>query len=163
MLPVSLTVSPSSTFSDSPSTTAPISSSSRLSATPATPRSNSRRSFAMQRGSPEMRAIPSPEYVTRPTSSRSTDGLYPSTYFRSTAAISLGSIVNSDISASPEFFLRKLQAPAHRRVEHQVADACNEPADHGGIDDDLQRDLFSGGFLERLLEPRALVVVQRNS
>src|SRR5262249_29206992 len=151
----------SSTFSESPSTTAPISSSSRFSATPATPRSNSKRSFAMQRGSPEMRAIPSPEYVTRPTSSRCTSGLKPSTYFRRTAAISLGSILSSAISASPKPFFRKLQAPADRRVKNKVANARDEPADHTRVDDDLQRDLFARCVAQRFLQAIALAVVQR--
>jgi hypothetical protein len=51
-------------------TTAPISRTSRFSARPRVPSSNSRSSLAIAEGRPETRAIPSPDSVTVPTSSR---------------------------------------------------------------------------------------------
>src|ERR1044072_699912 len=89
-------------------------------------------------------------------------GLKPSTYFRRTAAISLASILSSAISASPKPFFRKLQTPAHRGVEHKVADARDESAHHTWVDDDLQRDVFARCLAQRALEACALVVVERH-
>jgi hypothetical protein len=53
-----------------PSTTTPISRTSRLSETPSVPSSNSSSSLAIVEGRPSTRAIPSPAYETTPTSSR---------------------------------------------------------------------------------------------
>ena len=74
IVPVCLTGSPSSMWEDSPRITQPISSSSRFSARPSTPPGNSSSSFAMARGRPCTRAIPSPVSTTRPISPRSTLG-----------------------------------------------------------------------------------------
>ncbi|SKF73406.1 Uncharacterised protein [Mycobacteroides abscessus subsp. abscessus] len=56
--------------SESPSTTTPISRTSRFWAMPLTPFSNSSSSLASAEGSPDTRAMPSPEVTTVPTSSR---------------------------------------------------------------------------------------------
>ena len=73
----------------------PISSSSRLNARPSTPPGNSSSSLAIARGSPFTRAMPSPASTTRPTSSRSTEGVKPSTFLRSASAMSFGSKFSS--------------------------------------------------------------------
>jgi hypothetical protein len=75
MRPVWVTASPSSMRAASPKTMQPISSSSRLKAMPSRPPGNSRSSLAIARGRPETRAMPSPDSITRPTSSRETVGV----------------------------------------------------------------------------------------
>src|SRR4051794_37084670 len=69
--PVRRTGSPSLTFSHSPSSAQPTLSSSRLSATPVTPCSNSSISSATALSRPYTRAMPSPTCSTWPTSARS--------------------------------------------------------------------------------------------
>ena len=76
---------------DSPKMMQPISSSSRLKAIPSTPPVNSNSSFAIARGRPFTRAMPSPASMTRPTSSRSDEGLYSSTLRRKASAMVFGS------------------------------------------------------------------------
>ena len=72
MRPVRLTGSPSLISVDSPSSTAPTLSSSRLRAMPKTPWGNSSISVAIAPSMPWMRAIPSPTDTTVPTSATST-------------------------------------------------------------------------------------------
>ena len=69
ILPVARTSWPSSSPVTSPSTTAPMESSSRLRASAFTPPSSSRISFTATLGSPVMLAMPSPISRMRPTSS----------------------------------------------------------------------------------------------
>ena len=95
ILPVCLTRSPSSIWEDSPRMMQPISSSSRLNARPSTPPGNSSSSLAIAPGSPFTRAMPSPASTTRPTSSRSTEGVKLSTFLRRASAISFGSKFSS--------------------------------------------------------------------
>ena len=72
MRPVRLTGSPSLISLESPRSTAPTLSSSRLSAMPNTPCGNSSISPAMARSTPWTRAMPSPTEITLPTSATST-------------------------------------------------------------------------------------------
>ena len=99
MRPVALTVCPSSIASESPKTTEPINTSSRLSARPTVPSSNSSNSFTLQSGKPEMRAIPSPTSATRPTVRASSDCVKPSRPLEIAVAISLAENVMSAMSS----------------------------------------------------------------
>src|SRR5918995_1721987 len=101
MRPVSWTVWPSSTSSASPSTTAPIESSSRFSASPSVPPSNSSSSLTAVSGSPDTRAIPSPTSRTRPTRAFSRVVLKPPTCLRSASAIWSALMDNSAITCVP--------------------------------------------------------------
>ena len=65
--PVAVTSPPSSSWVSSPRTTVPMDSSSRLSASPRMPPSNSSSSFTAALGSPETCAMPSPRLRMRPT------------------------------------------------------------------------------------------------
>ena len=67
--PVRRTCWPSSILLKSPSTTTPISATSRFWARPRVPSSNSSSSLAMAEGRPATLAMPSPHSVTVPTSS----------------------------------------------------------------------------------------------
>jgi hypothetical protein len=67
--PVRRTCWPSSILLKSPRITTPISLTSRFSASPRVPSSNSSSSLAMAEGRPATRAMPSPHSVTVPTSS----------------------------------------------------------------------------------------------
>src|SRR5437867_380893 len=76
--------------------TTPISRTSRLSARPRTPFSNSSSSLAMAEGRPSTRAMPSPHSMTVPTSSRAApSGSYSWTKCASASRISSGRIVSS--------------------------------------------------------------------
>ena len=101
MSPVERTVWPSWISSTSPSTTAPIESSSRLRARPIEPFSNSSISLTAAFGRPEMRAMPSPTSMMWPTWLASSDGSNPSRFLVSAAVMALVSIVRSDMT-SPE-------------------------------------------------------------
>src|SRR3954451_5912310 len=101
MRPVCLTGSPSSIVAASPKMMQPISASSRLKATPSRPPGNSSSSFAIVRGRPATRAMPSPVSMTRPTSSRSTDGFQLSTFLRRAAAMVWGSISSDAMDQLP--------------------------------------------------------------
>ena len=88
-------------LSTSPSTTAPMVSSSRFSARPSVPSSNSSSSLTRAPGSPDTRAMPSPTSTMRPTCSEPTSGVYSATCRRSASVISAASIVSSAISLLP--------------------------------------------------------------
>jgi len=88
--PLCLTSSPSSMPEASPKTMQPISRMSRLRAIPTRPPGNSSSSLAMVAGMPSTKAMPSPAAVTRPTSSRVTDGRNDSTCLRRALAMSSG-------------------------------------------------------------------------
>ena len=111
--PVRLTFWPSSISANSPRITTPISRTSRLSARPLTPFSNSSSSLAMAEGRPSTRAMPSPHSTTVPTSSRSAPaGSYSSTNRASASRISSGRIVSSAIFLIP---FVKIPEPAGRQ------------------------------------------------
>ncbi len=96
--PVRLTCWPSSISLNSPRMTTPISRTSRLSARPRTPFSNSSSSLAMADGRPSTRAMPSPHSITVPISSRAApSGSYSWTKRASASLISSGRIVSSAI------------------------------------------------------------------
>ena len=96
--PVDLTVCPSSMLSTSPRTTAPIDLSSRLRARPTVPSSNSSSSLTAASGSPATLAMPSPTSETRPTVRASSDGVKPSRFAFSAAAMSVAERVSSAMS-----------------------------------------------------------------
>ena len=99
--PVRRTRWPSSILLKSPRITTPTSRTSRLSARPRVPSSNSSSSFAMAEGRPETRAMPSPHSATVPTSSaEAASGWYAWTNSASASRISSGRIVSSAISLS---------------------------------------------------------------
>src|SRR5262245_43130250 len=156
MRPVDLTVWPSSMLSDSPSTTAPIDASSRLRARPTVPSSNSSSSFTAASGRPEMRAMPSPTSLTRPTVRASSDGSNPSRFLVSAAAMSAAERVSSAIGRSfavhLQAALQLVETGAHRAVDDGVADGDHEPPDHRRVDDDLDRDVLAGGVGDGGLE-----------
>ena len=92
-LPVRFTVSPSTTLSQSPKSTAPTLSDSRFSARPTTSWGSSSISSAMQLSTPWTRAMPSPISSTVPTSERSADpASNPSILWRRMLPISSGLI-----------------------------------------------------------------------
>src|SRR5262245_9744637 len=168
--PVCLTRSPSSIWADSPRTMQPIWSSSRLNARPSTPPGNSSSSLAIARGRPLTCAMPSPASTTRPTSSRSTEGLKLSTLRRNASAMALGSRFSSSIamgSLAPrrracKVFARLVQARADRAVEDLVADLGDQAADHVRVDDHADLDLAAGGLRERVGQLPGARLVQRD-
>jgi len=80
-----------------PRSTAPIDSSSRFSARPTAPFSNSSISLTAASGNPDTRAIPSPTSSTRPTWVASSVVSRPSMFFLRAAAMSWVLMVRSDI------------------------------------------------------------------
>src|SRR5579871_4166579 len=140
MRPVERTTWPSSRPSTSPSTTAPIDSSSRLSASPSVPFSNSSSSFTEAWGRPLTRAIPSPTSITRPTCSAPTWRLSSAMCRERAAAISSPEKVSSAIFApSPSTGLyqqvaQPLEPQPHRAVDDEIAEGDQHPADHVGVD-----------------------------
>src|SRR5581483_5841468 len=166
--PVCLTRSPSSMWEASPRITQPISSRSRLNARPSTPPGNSSSSFAIARGRPFTRAMPSPASTTRPTSSRSTDGFQLSTFLRSASAMLSGSIVNAIRPCAPrrsragQALSNVHQASADGPVEHLVADPGDDPADDARVDDDLHLHGPAGRPRKGSRQPLAVLLVQRD-
>src|SRR5215213_10602737 len=137
----------------SPKMMQPISVSSRLKATPSSPLGNSSSSLAIVRGRPDTRAMPSPVSMTRPTSSRSTDGVQPSTFLRSASAMTLGSIrFDAILVSAPKCVLGVFEAARHRAVEDEVVDARHHAAHHGWIHDDLRLHGTTGGLRQRALQ-----------
>src|SRR5690606_16361268 len=167
MRPVALTGSPSLTEAASPRTTAPIDSSSRFSARPTTPLSNSSSSLTAASGSPPTVAMPSPTSVTRPTCAVSTLGCQPSRFLRSAAAMSAVLMVSSAIGGSSssrrlQSVLELVEPGAHRPVDDGVAHLGDDAAEDRGIDHDLDLDLLAGGLAERLGQALPLVVAERD-
>ncbi len=101
MRPVERTLWPASMSSASPSTTAPIVVSSRFSARPSLPPSNSRSSLTDVSGSPAIVAMPSPTSSTVPTVPLTIFGENVLTCARSAAAISSALMVSSAIRVAP--------------------------------------------------------------
>src|SRR5690606_36012547 len=178
MLPVARTVWPSSTSSTSPSTTAPIDSSSRLSARPMRPPSNSSSSFTAASGRPETRAMPSPTSMTLPTCVSSTSGVKPSRFFWIAARMSAVLMVSSAMSViscrrsyrwggscgpfGSEDVAELGEAAAHRAVEHVVADRGDDAADHARVDDVADRDVLRGACLQRIGQAGELLLGERH-
>src|SRR5262245_26683518 len=168
--PVCLTRSPSSIWADSPRTMQPIWSSSRLNARPSTPPGNSSNSFAIARGRPLTCAMPSPASTTRPTSSRSTEGVKLSTLRRNASAMALGSRFSSSIAMdslaprrrSSKVFARLVQPRADRPVEDLVADLGDEAAHDARVDHDPNLDLAAGGGGQRFVQLPHLRLVERD-
>src|SRR5581483_4476580 len=170
MRPVARAGWPSSMCSMSPSTTAPMESSSRFSASPRTPPSNSSSSLTAVFGKPEMCAMPSPTSVMRPTCCFSTSGRKPSRWRRSTPVISSALMLRvvSDMGCEfpptavrvSERFSELIEPAADGAVDDGVAHACHDAAEHGRVDEDLQLHLLASGLLERFGEPAALLVVE---
>ena len=81
-------------------------------------------------------AMPSPVSMTRPTSSRLTEGWKDSTCVRSASEISSGLIVNSDTSSLPfvrsgrQLLQRAAQLAPHAPIDDLVAYAGDHAADH---------------------------------
>src|SRR6266508_372570 len=179
MRPVWRTSPPSSMPAASPNTTQPTSRTSRLRATPSSPPGNSSSSLAMVDGMPSTRAMPSPVSVTRPTSSRVTDGRNDSTCFRRAAAMSSGRMDSSVTVALPlvvpaisggsgpplgsrhaELLAGQLQPGADAAVEQVVADAHDHRPQNSLIGGAAQVDGPAGDAGEHLGEPGPALVVE---
>src|SRR3954447_16899431 len=149
MRPVDFTVWPSSMPSASPSTTAPMESSSRFRARPAVPSSNSRSSLTPHSGSPDTRAMPSPTWITRPTVRASSDGWKPSRCFLRAASMSAVEMVSSAMRESPreksEKRLDLFETGADGAVDDGVVDGSDGAAQDGRVHDHLHLHLFAGG------------------
>src|SRR3954447_4786432 len=184
MLPVRRTSWPSSMCWASPRMTQPISRTSRLSAMPSTPPSNSSSSLVMHECRPSTRAMPSPVSVTTPTSSRDAPASYDDTMLSSASRISSGRIVNSVMRRAPSlaswcFFGCCLggasrspglaaelpaclgQVADHAAVDLLVADPDRDTADKRRVDDQLEPDVLSGGRTQRFGEPLLLLLAHR--
>src|SRR5580692_9437978 len=174
--PVRLTCWPSSISLNSPRMTTPISRTSRLSARPRTPFSNTSSSLAMAEGRPSTRAMPSPHSMTVPISSRAApSGSYSWTKRDSASRISSGRIVSSAI-ALPVFVVRYRrslasqllalsgrqpapdvgQATGRGSVYKLIPDLDGKPANHQGIDDDVQVNVVPVGAGQGVGEPPEL-------
>src|SRR5437773_981337 len=164
MRPVRLTGSPSSMSANSSSRiTQPIRSSSRFDARPSLPPGNSSSSLAMARGSPRTTAMPAPASRTRPTSSRSTEGLYFSIALRRASAIACGSKVSSAMaSRAPQPFPCVFETGPNGPVEHLVAHPSKDAADHRGIDHHLDLHVLARGLGERLGQLLATLLAERD-
>ena len=131
-------------------------SSSRFSARPSAPPSNSSSSFTAALGSPATRAMPSPTSSTRPTCSVSIVGL---------EALDVLAQDRRDVgrrrwSALPfeslHALLQLVETVAHGAVDHRVADRGDDAAQHRRVDDDLHLDVLAGGLRQRVGEPLPL-------
>src|SRR5579872_5328669 len=165
MRPVARTSCSSSSEVSAPRMTAPIVSSSRLSARPRVPSSNSRSSFTAAVGSPEIRAMPSPTSVILPTCSAATSGVYSATCCWSTAAISSASIVSSAIGhcssgcsfRSDQVFTQLFKAVTGAGVDEEIAHLYDRPAQQVGLVDHQELHRAVGEALQRLGHAALLV------
>src|SRR3954467_10374389 len=183
MLPVRRTSWPSSMCWASPRMTQPISRTSRLSAMPRTPPSNSSSSLVMHECRPSTRAMPSPVSVTTPTSSRDAPASYDDTMLSSASRISSGRIVNSVMRRAPSLasccwfdcclggawcsprLAAELpaglgQVADDAAVDLLVTDADCHAADKTRVDDQLEPDVLSGAGAQCLGEALLLVLGQ---
>src|SRR3954471_16152685 len=172
--PVRLTCWPCSIFSKSPRMTAPMSCSSRLSATPSTPPGNSSSSCVITDGSPSTCAMPSPASMTVPISSRSVSASKPATYSSMAPWISSAEIVNSAIAfrlptscvglvlsgSFGQVVLGRRQLGRQRAVDHLVAHRDREAADQRGVDVQLERHRVTVDAVEQLVQSVSLCVAQ---
>src|ERR1700691_2556419 len=178
--PVRLTCWPSSIWLNSPRMTTPISRTSRLSARPRTPFSNTSSSLAMAEGRPSTRAMPSPHSMTVPISSLAApSGSYSWTKRDSASRISSGRIVSSAIALPVLSFVvftacgssasdwvagisaRQLaphggQAAGRGPVDKFIPDLDGHSTYHRGIDDDIQVNIVPVGAGQGVGEPPAL-------
>src|SRR5207253_8538591 len=121
---------------------------------------------------------------TRPTWARSTSGRKPSTFLRSTDAISAASIVSSAIMFSAlrgrsghgsllggipaswtfasQRLLQLVETVTDGAVDHGVADRGNESAHEGRVDHHADLDVLLRRPTERGRKPLYLRVVERN-
>src|SRR2546426_4581588 len=166
MRPVRLTGSPSSMSANCSSRiTQPIRSSSRFDARPSLPPGNSSSSLAMVRGSPMTTAMPAPASRTRPTSSRSTEGLYFSIALRRASAISSGSKLKSGsamASGAPQPLPCVFETGPDGPVEHLVAHPGKEAADHRGTDHHLDLHVLACCLGERPRQLLATLLCERD-
>src|SRR3954466_13751947 len=183
MLPVRRTSWPSSMCCASPRMTQPISRTSRLSAMPRTPPSNSSSSLVMHECRPSTRAMPSPVSVTTPTSSRDPPASYDHPMLSSASRISSGRIVNSVMRRAPslaswclcgcclggaswsprlaaELPARLGQVADDAAVDLLVTDADCHAADKTRVDDQLEPDILSGAGAQCLGEALLLFLGQ---
>src|SRR3954470_400977 len=145
---VRLTVSPSTIFVQSPKSTAPTLSDSRLSVRPVTSCGNSSISNDIAFSRPCTRAMPSATDRTVPTSARSARSVSrPSIRLLrmeviSSGLICMGSPWGSRGSGGARDLLAKLfEAVPDRGVEHRVAHAHDQPAQDVGVHVGGQLDL----------------------
>src|SRR5690349_13300178 len=131
----------------SPRMTAPIDSSSRFSARPTVPSSNSSSSFTASSGRPDTPAMPSPTSRMRPTCESDTSGLKPSRFFFNAAVMSAVLIVSSAM-VPLERVAHLVEAGLDGTVDDGVADGGDESAEHGRVDHDLHLDVLAGGLLD---------------
>src|SRR3954447_17339037 len=154
-LPVRLTVSPSTTLSQSPNSTTPTLSSSRFSASPVTSWGRSSISSDMQLSSPWTRAMPSATERTVPTSARSAPSVSrPSMRSRRMLAISSGLISTffsfALSSRACDFLSQSLQLVAHARVQDHVANLQHDPPEDVLVDVGLELDRLARLLLDLL-------------
>src|SRR4051794_21171088 len=153
-LPERLTVSPSSILSQSPNSTMPTLSDSRLSARPVTSCGSSTISSDWQLSRPWTRAMPSAIDSTVPTSDRSAPpSSSPSILDFRMLVISSGLIFMSAIEKSPlgglgHLLPKSFQSGTDRAVHHDVAHPHHEAADHVRVDLRGQLDLAAGVLLD---------------
>src|SRR5215211_7819773 len=159
--PVRLTVSPSTTFSQSPNITVPTLSDSRLSARPVTSWGNSSISKDWAFSSPWTREMPSATESTVPTSvSSAWPSSRPSMRLFRMLVISSGLICISQSSGGLGHVLSQVvEAIADGGVKDGVADAEHEAADDVGVDGLGELDALTGLLADLVADaPRDLVV-----
>jgi hypothetical protein len=174
---------PSSMPVNSPSTTTPISSSSRFSARPSVPSAKRMSSFAMTEGRPSTCAMPSAASETYPDLGRlrlarlvrrdelresrtdlvGADGeflplsfpfLYSLYSYWSVAAQDAGRFIRRQPAS---FCLSSAEARGDAAVDDVVADLHADSADDGGVDDGVESDPAAGLRDEALREPAELL------
>ena len=144
---------PSSTWSDWPSTTAPIESSSRFSARPSVPPSNSSSSLTAVSGRPGDAGDAvadledAPDLVLRQRRRERADVLAQ----RGCDLVGVDGQLShvrapksSVSSVASDGFLQLLEPVTDRAVDHGVADAGDDAAEHLLVDDDLDLDPLAG-------------------
>src|SRR5215467_6450274 len=164
--------------------TTPISRTSRFSARPRVPSSNSSSSFAIAEGRPSTLAMPSPASTTVPTSSvAAAPGSYAPTKRASASLISSGRIVSSVIflaSFSSRSYRRRSggrldagrsggQAPAqlgqaicHAAIDQLVTDPHRDATNQPGIEHDVEVNVVPVGSDEGRGQPCPLLLAQRH-
>src|SRR3954447_5188425 len=163
-LPVRLTWSPSSMLSQSPNSTAPTLSDSRLSARPVTSWGSSSSSIDMQLSRPCTREMPSATERTVPTSDRSAPAPSSRPWIRSLRmlVISSGLICISKESSFTwavrplrglgDLLANLIQPAADARVHDHVADPHHEAPQHVGVHPRGPLDLAAGLLLDSVAE-----------
>ncbi len=127
MRPVRRTSSPSRIMSDSPMSTQPTPSSSRLSARPKTSCGNATISPAITRSRPNTRAMPSPTDTTVPTSAISTEVSRPWICRRRMSVIS-STLICMPIPLSPAAAAKRRTWASQRTVEDRLPTRTTNPA-----------------------------------